>query len=68
MKEFSQEFYNFLLSEKEDITKAIDENNKLYRDRPLTKNLVNNKFIIMSVVIDNIIKKYKEICFRKDDE
>jgi hypothetical protein len=68
MKEFSQEFYNFLLSEKEDITKAIDENNKIYMDRPLTKNLVNNKFIIISVVVDNIIKKYKEICFRKDDE
>ena len=59
MKEFSQEFYNWLLSEKERLKMEIDNDDY---------NIARNSLILLFRKIDHVIKKYKEICFRKDDE
>ena len=60
MKDFSQDFYNWLLSEKERIQMEIDNN--------IYNNIARNSLILLFRKIDYVIKKYKEICFGEDDE
>jgi len=68
MKDFSQNFYNWLLSEKESLEKEIEKMKQLYRDRPVVKNSCILPLNIEITKLNKVMKKYKEICFRKDDE
>jgi hypothetical protein len=62
MRDFSQEFYNWLLWEKERIKKKVDEPDITIDDG------MCNPYILIWNNLNNVMKKYKEICFRKDDE
>jgi hypothetical protein len=59
MKEFSQEFYNWLMQEEERLKNEIDKHEN---------TISKNTYIFLYEKILHVIKKYKEICFRKEDE
>jgi hypothetical protein len=62
MKDFSQEFYNWLIEEKKRIKKKVDE-----PDIPIDDDIVN-PYILIWNTLNKIEGKYKEICFREEAE
>jgi hypothetical protein len=64
MKDFSQEFYNWMLNEKESLEKEKQIGNRNL-DTNLLFRLINDNNRKLDE-LDRVIKKYKEICFGEE--
>jgi hypothetical protein len=66
MKEFSQEFYNWLLSEKIRLEKEKTTGRETLDASSLFRLINDNNRKLDE--LDLVIKKYKEICFEEEAE
>lgn len=66
MKDFSQEFYTWLLEQKEMNQNNLDEALTTYRAKPIMKEKYTKDIKLLINTINTVINKYKEICYREE--